>query len=116
MTPEERAVLIDRLARENAESEARIAELQRKREENPLAEIAIDARETDDDSGLRFGAVRGEPIGSPAVSAAPSTGVIYRDYNGNAPATAAEDGPAPSYDEAYPPYGDLMQIISQFVV
>jgi len=83
----ERLDLIDRLARENAEAHERIAELERKRLEDPLSEIAVDGREIADDTGLRFG----EPLegqGAPYFHRDGGQGILYRTGPENAPAHA----------------------------
>jgi len=105
VTPEERLDLIDRLQRENAESEARIEARQTAREADPLAfEIVADARDTQDFSNDLH---HGEPIGAAPVQRNDGAGILYRTSEQIAEAPAgADDGPPSDAEESPGLFGD----------
>jgi hypothetical protein len=74
LTPEEKLELIERLARENEEARERIAELERKRLEDPSFDLA-DRRLTDDASDLCFTAAV-EPAEGPPVEKSSGNGLL----------------------------------------
>jgi hypothetical protein len=93
MTREERAELIERLARENAEARERIEALRLKREENPFEYDLADRRLTDDPSDLHFSAaVQEKAEGGPPVAKSNGDGLVYRmgPENALAPVPAAD--------------------------
>ena len=94
----ERLAMIERLQRENAEARERIAELERRRADNPcgFGDVVIaDRRATEDDTDLAFGATVGptgqEPMGAPPVRQNKMPGIIYRNYDPSAQASAAAE-------------------------
>lgn len=85
MTREERFWLMDRLARDNAESRANIAERQRQREADPFSEremLVADARFTKDNSDLVYT--------DPVASEDDEPELVYKTYDNSEPATAPQ--------------------------
>jgi hypothetical protein len=96
MTKDERLERIAELRDANAASEARIAELERKRLEDPFTFDLADARLTGDESDLCFGSAVGEPAGAaPVAKSEPGLGLVYRTQE-NAQASGAATDHAPS--------------------
>jgi hypothetical protein len=93
MSPEEREILIERLARENAEARERIEALRIKREENPYEYDLADRRLTDDPSDLCFTAAV-EPAEDPPVEKSNGNGLLIYRMTENARTSA----PAPDTD------------------